>query len=157
MDCWWIVGAEPEGAWDAKIKAVVAAIDPQCRGEPSRATREVAELCRLAMKLHGGDAVEWFEGTNQDAASHVSSFAAHIEHEVIPVGEIDVAVAVAEEERAIAPGRASVVVAGWIAGGIGLGLDDAAAEAARGKVVDNDLADEETSELDRIRGQFCKV
>src|SRR5258708_18610748 len=63
----------------------------------------------------------------------------------------------AAEERTIAARRAAVVVARRIARGISLGLDDAAAETARGKVMDDDFADKKTSELDRVRGEFRKL
>src|SRR5258708_15519214 len=157
MDHRGIDGAKPERTRSAKVQAVIAAIDPQRRSEPSGATRKVQQPCRLAMTLHGGHAVERFERANQHAASYVSPFAAHIQHEVIAIGEVDVAVAMAEEERTIAASRAAVVVARRITRGIGLGLDDAAAEAARGKVMDDDFADKKTSEPDRVRGKFRKV
>jgi hypothetical protein len=46
------------------------------------------------------------------------------------------------------------VVPGGIAGGIGFRFHDAAAEAARRKIVDDGSSDEEASEIDSVVGKF---
>jgi hypothetical protein len=86
----------------------------------------------LAVALHLGDALEWFQGADQDAASDTDNFGADIEHEVIAIAEIDVGMAAAKKHSAIAGGGSAKVVRGGIALGVGFGLDDAAAEAGAG-------------------------
>src|SRR2546430_1821174 len=45
-------------------------------------------------------------------------------------------------------------MSGGVAGRIGFRFHDAAAEASRGEIVDDDFPDEETSEHDGVRGKF---
>jgi hypothetical protein len=46
------------------------------------------------------------------------------------------------------------VVRGGIALGVGLGFDDAAAQASAGELADDNFADEEAGEGDGVRGEF---
>jgi len=92
--------------------------------------------------LHLLNAVQGLEGADEDAAADSTDFGTNVEHEVVAITEIDVGVAAAQKHGAIARGRTAKVVRGGIALRIGLGFDDAAAEAGAGKFANDDFADE---------------
>ena len=106
------------------------------------------------MALHDFDAIERFDGANENAASDAGWFAGNVEHEVGAVIEEDVAMTGREIHGTNAWSGAAIMVPGGIAGRIGFGLDDASADAAFGQIVNDDFADEELRESDGVAGQF---
>jgi hypothetical protein len=108
----------------------------------------------LAMLLHLGNALEGFEGADEDTAADSGDFGGDVEHEVVAVAEIDVGVAAAQEHGAIARGGSAKVVGGGIALRISLGFYDAAAEAGAGEFADYDFADQEAGEGHGVGGEF---
>jgi hypothetical protein len=104
--------------------------------------------------LHLADALERFQGADEDAAADSSDFSADIEHEVIAIAEVNVGVAAAKEHGAIARGWSAKVVGGGVAPGVGLGFDDATAEADAGEFADDNFADEKAGEGDGVCREF---
>lgn len=151
---WAFYGAEPERAGSAEIQAIVAAVDLESGGEASRAAGEVEKASGVAMTLHEFDAIERFESADENGGGGAGRFADDVEHEVGAVVEEDVGVALGEIHGADARRGAAEMMAGGIAGRIGFGFDDAAAEASGGEIVDDDFADEEAGESDGARGKF---
>jgi len=142
----WTAGfAQPERAGGAKVEPVVAAIDLKSGGEASRAAREIKKLTGLAVALHELDTIEGLECADQDGRCDSSRLAHDIQHEVRAVIEKNVGVAGGEIHRTNARSRAAEMMSGGIAGWISFRFHDAAAQAARGKIVDDDLSDEEAS------------
>ena len=108
----------------------------------------------MAVLLHLRDALEGFEGADEDAAADSGDFGADIEHEVVAVAEIDVGVAAAKEHGAIARGRSAKVVRGGIARRVGLGFDDVAAKAGAGELANDNFADKKAGQGDRVHWQL---
>src|SRR6266513_3336877 len=146
--------AQPERAGGAEVEAVVAAIDLKSCGEASWTAGEVEKPSSLAVALHELQALKRFEGANEDCRGGSHGFAHHIEHEVRAIVEKNVGVAMSEIHRTNARSRAAEVMSRGIAGRIGFRFHEAAAEASRREVVDDDFPDEETSEHDGVRGQL---
>lgn len=145
---------EPECFVFAEIHAVMAAIDLQGLREAPRAAREVQELSGFAVALHDFDSLERLERANQDGRGGFGRLAYDVEHEVRAIVEENVDVAGSEIHGFDARRGAAEMVAGGIAGRVGFGFDDAAADATGGKLVDDDFADEETRKLDGVRGKL---
>ena len=61
--------AEPKRAAAAKIDAIMAAVNLQSCGEAAGAAGEIEEASGIAMLLHELDALERFEGANEDRRS----------------------------------------------------------------------------------------
>jgi hypothetical protein len=59
-----------------------------------------------------------------------------------------------EVHRTDARSRTAEMMSRGIAGRIGLRFHDAAAEASRGEIVDDNSSDKETSEIDGVRRKF---
>ena len=146
--------AEPEFFVFAEVHTIMAAIDLQSLREAAWAAREVQERCGFAMALHDCDSFERFEGANQDGGGGFGRLAYDVEHEVRAVIEKDVDVAGGEVHGFDARRGPAEMMAGGITGRVGFGFDDAAADATGGEFVDDDFADEETRELDGVRGKF---
>ena len=106
------------------------------------------------MLLHLGDALEGFEGADQDAAADPGDFGAHVEHEVVAIAEIDVGVAAAKKHGAIARGGSAKVVRGGVALGVSFGFDDATAKAGAGEFADDDFANKKAGQSDGVRGEL---
>ena len=145
---------QPEGAGGAKVEAVVAAIDLKSGGQASGAAGDIEKPSGLAVALHELDALKRFEGADEDRRGSSHGLAHDIEHEVRAIAEKNVGVAMSEIHRTNARSRATEVMSGGVAGRIGFRFHDAAAEAARGEIVDDDSPDEETSEHDGVRRKF---
>jgi len=107
------------------------------------------------MKLHLRNAIDGFEGADEDSAADVGQFGADVEHEVIAVAEIYVRMATAEKHRAIAWSWSAKMMSGGVARRIGFGFDDAADKCGGGEFAHDELADEEARESDGIGGQLC--
>jgi hypothetical protein len=105
----------------------------------------------MAALLHLRDALEGFEGPDEDAAADSGDFGADIEHEVVAVAEIDVGVAAAKKHGAIARGWTAEVVRGGIALRVGFGFDDATAKAGAGKLANDNFADKKAGQGDGVR------
>ncbi len=146
--------AQPERAGGAEVEAVVAAIDLKSGGEASGAAGEIEKPGGLAMALHELDAFERFEGADEDCGGDSGRLAHDIEHEVRAIVEKNVGVARREVHRTDARSRAAEVMSGGIAGRIGFRFHNAAAEASRGEIVDDDPSDKEASEIDGVRWKF---
>ena len=108
----------------------------------------------MAVLLHLRDALEGFEGPDENAATDSGNFGADIEHEVVAIAEIDVGVAAAKEHGAIARGESAKVVRGGIALRVGFGFDDATAKAGAGELANDNFADQEAGQGDRVRRQL---
>ena len=132
----------------------MTAINPKSGGKTSGAAREVEQASGAAMVLHKLDAIERFEGANENGGGGSGRLTHDIEHEVGAVIEKNIDVALSEIHGADARSRAAEVVAGGITGRIGFGFDDAATEASGGEIVDDDFADEESREGDGARRKF---
>ncbi len=143
--------AQPERAGSAEVEAVVATVDLKSGSEAPGAAGEIEEPGGLAMALHELDAFERFEGTDEDCGGDSGRLAHDIEHEVRAIVEKNVGVAGGEVHRADARSGAAEMMSGGIAGRIGLRFHNAAAEAARGEIVDDNSSDEEASEIDGVR------
>ena len=105
----------------------------------------------MAVLLHLRDALEGFEGPDEDAAADSGDFGADIEHKVVAVAEIDVGVAAGKEHRAIARCGSAKVVRGGIARRVGFGFDDATAKVGAGKLANDNFADKKAGQGDRVR------
>ncbi len=145
---------EPERAGSAQVEAIVAAVDLQRGGEPSGTTGEIGKAGSFAVALHDFDAFEGLERANQDRRGGGRELAHDVEHEVRAIVEENVGMARGEIHRADARRWAAVVMTRGIARGIGFGLDDAAADASCGEIVDHDFANEESREFNRVMRQF---
>jgi hypothetical protein len=132
----------------------VAPIDLKSGGEASGAGRETEKLTGLALALHQLDAIEGLERADENGRGDSSGLAHDIEHEVRAIVEKNVGVARREVHRTDARSRAAEVMSGGIAGRIGFRFHNAAAEASRGEIVDDDPSDKETSEIDGVRWKF---
>ena len=150
-------GSEPERARGAQVHSIMTAINPKSGGKASGAAREVEQASGAAIVLHKLDAIERFEGTNENGGGGSRRLTHDIEHEVGAVVEKNINVALGKIHGADARGWAAEMVAGGITGRIGLGFDNAAAETPRGEIVDDDFADEESREGDGARGKFGAV
>jgi hypothetical protein len=146
--------AKPEGTMDAKVEAVVTAIDLKSGGEASGAAREIKKLTGFAVALHEFNAIEGFERADEDGRSDSGRFANDVQHEVRAVIEKNIGMAGLEIHRTNARSRAAKMMPGGIARWISFRLHDAAAQATRGKIVDNHFSDEEASQLDGVRRKF---
>ena len=144
---------QPEGAGGAKVEAVVAAIDSKSGGEASGAAGEIEKPSGLAVALHELETLKRFEGADEDRGGGFLRFAHDVEHEVRAIIEKNVGVAMGEIHRTNARSRAAEVMSGGIAGRIGFRFHDAAAEASRGEIVDDDSSDKEASETDSVGGK----
>ena len=147
-------GSEPERARGAQVQSIMTTINSKSGGKASGAAREVEQASGTAIVPHKLDALEWFESANEDGGGGSGRLTHDIEHEVGAVIEKNIDVALSEIHGADARSRAAEMVAGGITGRIGLGFDDAAAEASGGEIMDDDFADEEAREGDGARGKF---
>src|SRR4029077_6153647 len=82
------------------------------------------------------------------------NFGADVEHEMIAIRKIDVGVAAAKKHRLIARSWPAKVMSGRVARRVGFGFDDAPGHAAGGKLANNDLANQESSQCDGSRREF---
>jgi len=128
----------------------VAAPDSECGSKASRAAREIEKPVGLAVALHKLDALERFERSDENGRRDSGALAHDIEHEVRAIIEKNIGVARGEIHRANTRSRAAKVMSGGIAGRIGLRFHNAAAEAARGEIADDNFSDEEARQLDGI-------
>jgi len=118
---------EPERPSSAHVEAVVAAVDLKSGSESSRAAGEVEKPNGLAVLLHEGDAVQRFDGANEDGGGGARRFAHDIEHEVCTVVEENIDVAGSEIHRTNPRSWAAEMVTCRIAGRVGFRLHDTAA------------------------------
>ncbi len=128
----------------------MAAPDLECGSKASRAAREIEKPVGLAVALHKLDALERFERSDENGRGDSGALAHDIEHEVRAIIEKNIGVARGEIHRANTRSRAAKVMSGGIAGRIGLRFHNAAAEAARGEIADDNFSDEEARQLDGI-------
>ena len=144
--------AEPERAGRAEVDAVEGAVNPESGGETAGATGQVRNFCGAAVRLHLGDALQGVQRADEYAATYSGDLRADVQHEMVAITEIDIGVTAAKEHGAGSRSRPDVVVGGGVAYGIGLDLHDAATEASRGQLANDDLADEKTRKGFRIDG-----
>ncbi len=142
--------AQPERGGSAEIYAVVVAVDLKGGSEASRAAGEIEKPGGLAVALHELDALKWFESADEDGRRGSSRLANDIKHEVRAIVEKNIGMAGREIHRTNARSWAVEVVTRRVAGRIGFGFHDAAAEAAGGEIVDDGFSNEETGELDGV-------
>ncbi len=126
----------------------MATVDLKSGSEAPGAAGEIEESSGLAMALHELDAFERFEGADEDSGGDSGGLAHDIEHEVRAIIEKNVGMSGVEVHRTNARSRAAEMMSGGIAGRI---FHNAAAEAARGEIVDDNSSDEEASEIDGVR------
>jgi len=131
----------------------VATIDLKSGREAPGAAGEIEKPGGLAVALHELEALQRFEGPNEDRRGGSHGLAHDIEHEVCAIVEKNVGVAMGEIHRTNARSRAAEVMSGGITGRIGFRFHDAAAEASRGEIVDDDSSDKEASETDSVGGK----
>ena len=133
-----------------KVQPIERPIDPQRLGEPSWASRKIAQALGSAIVCHDRDPFERLERPDQDAGADPRRLARDIQHPGNAVGEIDIGVATLEKERTIARRHAPIGVPGGVADDIGLGFDDATAGDAFGQFPHQQLANEKARERGRI-------
>ena len=63
-----ITASEPKRAFPAEIEPIEPTINPQCCGEPSWSSRQVAQPLNLTVLLHDRDAVARLERSDEDAS-----------------------------------------------------------------------------------------
>jgi len=146
--------AQPERSGGAEVEAVVAAVDLKSGGEASGSTREIKKPGGPAVALQELDAIQGFEGANEDCGGGSGRLAHDIEHEVRAIVEENIGMTGAEIHRTDARSRAAEMMSGGIARRIRFRFHDTAAEAARREIVDDDFSDEETSEPDSFGRKF---
>jgi hypothetical protein len=117
-------------------------------------SRKIEEPIGLPISFHLGNTFDGFQSPDQDAAANAGNFGTDVEHEMIAIGKIDVGVAAAQKHRLIARGRPAKVMSGGIARRVGFGFHDAPSHAAGGKLANNDLADQESSQSDGSGREF---
>jgi len=143
--------AKPEGTASAEVETVVAAVDSKGSSEASGAASEIEKPRGFAMALHERDAIEGFDRPDENRRGYSCGLAHNVQHEVRAVIEKNVRVAWPEIHRANARRRAAEMMSRGIAGRIGFRFHDAAAQAARRKIVNDDFSNEEAGELDGVR------
>ena len=94
-------GPQPKRPRRAQINAIDAAIDLQRRGQPAGAAREIEQPGGPSMPFHLVDALDRFERADQNSAAHTRRFGTDVEHEMIAIGKINVAMAVLQKQRTI--------------------------------------------------------
>ena len=146
--------SEPQRARGAEVQTVVAAVDLKSCSEASGAASEIEKPSGLAVALHELNTFQWLDRADENRRGDSCKLAHDVEHEVRAVVEKNVGVAAVEIHRANARSRASEMMSCGIAGRIGFRFHDAAAEPARGEIVDDNFADKEASELDGVRWKF---
>lgn len=100
--------------------------DGEGLGEAGRSVAEQGEVVGFAAVLHDRDALEGFEGADEDGFSAAFGTGDSVCAVVEAVDEVDVGVSHGAEEDAVAVGLADVGVGGRIMGAeIGFGFDDA--------------------------------
>src|SRR5208282_306538 len=87
---------------------------------------------------------------NQHATANASPFARNIQHEVHAVIEIDIHMAMPQKKRMISLRFAAKMMASGIARRIAFGFHDPSTEAPFRQIMDNDLADDKSGQLQRI-------
>ncbi len=142
--------AKPQLAGGAEVAAVVTAVDLKSGGEASGAAGEVEKPNGLAVALHEGDSLKWFDSTDEDSGGDAGGLADDIKHEVGAIVKKNVDVARGEIHRANPGSWAAEVMSGRIAWRIGFCFHDAAAQASGREIVDDNFSDEESCELDGI-------
>ena len=133
----------------------MATVDLKSGGEASGAAREIEKPGRLAVALHDLDAIEGLERADEDGRGDSRRLADDIEHEVRAIIEKNIDMAGSEIHRANARSRATEMMSRGITGRISFRFHDAAANPARGKIVDDNFSNEEASELDGVRWKFA--
>src|SRR5271163_4140551 len=109
------------------------------------------------MTLHPLDTIERLECANQNTARSSFRFAGNVKHEMRAVVEKYVRVAGRLIHRANTWGRPAKMMPGRIAWRIRFGFDNSATESAARQVMDDDLADKKTRQLDCVLRQFCSL
>ena len=122
----------------------MAAIDLQSLREAAWTAREIEESGGFAVALHDFGSFERLERANQDGSGGFWRLADDIEHKVRTVVEENVDVAGSKIHGFDARRGPAKVMTGGIARRISFGLDDAAADATRRQIVDDNFADEKT-------------
>ena len=106
------------------------------------------------MLLHQLDAIERFNGANQNRRGGSGALADDVEHEVRAIVEENVRMAMGEIHRANTRRGPAEVMARRVARRIRFCFDDAAADASSRKIMDHHFADEKAGEGDGIGGKF---
>lgn len=133
--------ADPEDV-TFQVGSVVGHGDAQCLTEFARSTAESGEGGVSAIALHDGDALEWFEGADQDCRGDTGTVRDHIHAGVRPVGEVRVDVSGGPKHDVIAVGATSKRVGtGICLSLVRLNLDYASREAAGGRLVHKNLTE----------------
>ena len=149
-------GAQPQRSFTAKIGAVVALVDAQCRGQPARSARQVANARGFAIfALHHADAFQRFESPEKHACANAGRFARDVDEPGRAIGEMHVSKAALQEKRVIGDRLAAERVSGGISRRIGFCLDNAPADSALWQIVYQRLADQESREFQRGDGEFA--
>ena len=144
----------PEGARRAEVNGVEAAVNLQSGGQAAGTPGEIENPGGSAVELHLLEALERLEGADQDSAADAGKLAAHVEHKMIAVAEINIGMSAAQEHRTSARSGSAKMMRGWIAGRIRFGLDDATGNSAGGEFADDDLADQEARQCNGACGKL---
>ncbi len=128
----------------------MGAIDLKRSSEAAGSAREIEKPDGLAVTLHEFNALNRLEGSDENCSGDSRGLAHDIQHEVRAIVEKNIGMAGREIHRTNARSWALEVVTRRVAGRIGFGFHDAAAEAAGGEIVDDGFSNEETGELDGV-------
>ncbi len=151
------VVSDPQASAPAQVQPVVPQVDAQGFAQAPRPARQVAQTRGVAGALHVRNAGYWFEGAQQDAGTDAGSFARNVEHIRGAIAQVDIGMTGFQKKGAVARGHAAERMTGRIGLEIGLGLDDASAEQPLARLTDDDLAQKESGERDRIARQHPAV
>ena len=102
--------------------------------------------CDAAARLHDRHALDRLERAQEHAGADAGALARHVDAKMHAVYQVDVSMAAAQKQRAVAMRYTDVGVTAGVAGHVGLGFDDASPRAAVGSVAHERLADQKARE-----------
>ena len=110
-----ITASEPKRAFPAEIEPIEPTINPQCCGEPSWSSRQVAQPLNLTVLLHDRDAVARLERSDEDASPNPRYLARDVQHVCAAVDEVHIGLPALEKERLIPRRDPAIGVSGGVA------------------------------------------
>jgi hypothetical protein len=134
--------AEPKWAVATEVHAVEPFRDAEGRGKTAGAARQVKQSPCTAVSLHQRNSLNRLDSAQQDARADSRRFARNVQHEMIPISEVDVSVAAIEKERTISRSEPSKGMRGGITGKIGFRLHDTATQHGPAEIVDQSFPDQ---------------
>src|SRR6202167_6640122 len=106
------------------------------------------------MALHPLDSFERLQAAQEDSFADAFALAGNIQHVVIAVDEVHVAVATVEKKGFVTRREAAKSVRGCVTDDISFRFDDAAAQTHMRQIVNQRLADKKGGEFDGLEGKL---